>query len=221
MGFAPVKEKFMAYKYEQIPGWFNYSNIFEKALFAMPNNGVGVELGTYLGKSACYLAERSQESCKPINIYTVDIFPDKHLGGKDPYLEPKIKNPKKLSFKELAVDYLLSAGVLDKIKIIDSLTSDAASLFEPDSVDFLWVDADHSYEGVLKDLTAWFPKMKPRGFISGHDYNIESVKSAVDDFFSNHNIRVESRVSWEGWYVKPGTQLKECCNITEYGCIVF
>ena len=50
-------------------------------------------------------------------------------------------------------------------------------------VDFVFVDADHSTEGVLRDLTAWAPKVRPGGLIVGHDINWRSVLRAVEAYF--------------------------------------
>lgn len=59
----------------------------------------------------------------------------------------------------------------DRREIIrmDSLT--AAATIEDASLDFVFVDADHSYEGALADIQAWAPKVKPGGMLSGHDYD--------------------------------------------------
>jgi len=56
-----------------------------------------------------------------------------------------------------------------------------------ESLDFIFIDADHSYEGCLNDLKAWCPKVKPKGIICGHDYETPrypqwGVKRAIRDF---------------------------------------
>ena len=45
----------------------------------------------------------------------------------------------------------------------------AASMFDDASVDFLFIDADHSYEAVKADWSQWFPKVKRNGYIALHD----------------------------------------------------
>lgn len=49
---------------------------------------------------------------------------------------------------------------------------EAAGQFPAGSVDFVFVDADHSYECVKADLAAWWPKVRPGGFFCGHDYGV-------------------------------------------------
>jgi predicted O-methyltransferase YrrM len=46
----------------------------------------------------------------------------------------------------------------------------AAALFADGSLDLVYVDADHRYDGVAADLRAWRPKVKPGGWIAGHDF---------------------------------------------------
>lgn len=60
------------------------------------------------------------------------------------------------------------------------------------SLDLLYLDANHSYEGVKKDLEAWFSKVKTGGVIAGHDYINEAygVHQAVNDFCNARNFQV-------------------------------
>jgi predicted O-methyltransferase YrrM len=47
---------------------------------------------------------------------------------------------------------------------------DVAESFEDDSLDWVYIDADHSYESVRRDLAAYLPKVKAGGLITGDDY---------------------------------------------------
>lgn len=53
-----------------------------------------------------------------------------------------------------------------------------------ESLTLLYVDGDHSYEGVFRDLRAWTPKVRRGGFVALHDYLNPNygVMSAVKDF---------------------------------------
>lgn len=58
----------------------------------------------------------------------------------------------------------------------------AAETFEKESLDFVYIDANHLYDFVKQDLTAWLPKIKKSGFIGGHDWQHKrapGVKPAV------------------------------------------
>ena len=71
-------------------------------------------------------------------------------------------------------------------------SGEAATRFEPESLDFVFIDGDHSYEGVLKDCRTYYPLLKNGGIFCGHDYGfLETVKNAVDDFRKEAKIGVD------------------------------
>jgi len=55
-----------------------------------------------------------------------------------------------------------------KVYRMDSIH--AASRLDDRSVDFVYIDADHSYEGCSRDILAWAPKVRSGGILAGHDY---------------------------------------------------
>ncbi len=69
----------------------------------------------------------------------------------------------------------------DRVKIVRDDTSTSAGLIEDESLDFVFIDADHTHEGCLKDIEAWTPKVRSGGMISGHDLEWNPVKRAVDE----------------------------------------
>jgi hypothetical protein len=82
----------------------------------------------------------------------------------------------------------------DRVQIIRKLSDDAASDIEDGSLDWIYVDGDHSYEFVKSDLENWWPKLKSGGTLCGDDYQegqyqVESldfgIVKAVDEFRAN------------------------------------
>jgi len=53
--------------------------------------------------------------------------------------------------------------------------------FENGSINGIWIDAAHDYNSVVKDLAAWYPKVKPDGIFSGHDWTWGEVAKAVKE----------------------------------------
>ena len=81
------------------------------------------------------------------------------------------------------------------MNIIRDFSAEAANSFEDGSIDWIYVDGDHSYEFVKQDLNLWWPKISTGGTICGDDYQdgkyqVESldfgVVKAVDEFVDNN-----------------------------------
>ena len=86
-------------------------------------------------------------------------------------------------FKQNCAEYF--AGRVD-IRRMDS--SSAAASVEDESLDFVFVDADHTYEGAKRDIEAWLPKVRIGGMLCGHDYNWPPVKKIVDEKFPERGL---------------------------------
>jgi predicted O-methyltransferase YrrM len=72
--------------------------------------------------------------------------------------------------------------------IIKGWTVPVAASIADESLDFVFVDANHSYDSVREDLLAWMPKVKPGGWVMGHDINWPSVKQAADELIPGYMI---------------------------------
>lgn len=76
----------------------------------------------------------------------------------------------------------------------------AAGKFKDGSLDFVYIDGDHSFEGCRRDLEAWWPKVRAGGVIAGHDYYDKPpfrVRSALCSFVNGPcGITHEASPSW-------------------------
>lgn len=90
--------------------------------------------------------------------------------------------------------------------------SDIAASQLPDDLDFVYIDGNHNYEYVKKDINIYYKKILPGGIISGHDYpDILDVKRAVDEFADTNNLYVYlSHLDW--WITKPSGVTKNNCR---------
>jgi len=73
----------------------------------------------------------------------------------------------------------------DCITFLQGDSSTNAGNVESNTLGMVYIDGDHSYEGVKKDLNAWYPKVVPGGIIAMHDYlNVADygVKKAAEEF---------------------------------------
>jgi predicted O-methyltransferase YrrM len=165
-------------KHLNTDNWFNfhkfYNFISEKKDF-----NTFVEVGVWKGHSITYLASLLEK--RDVNLYAVDLWDETYKDVSD----STAYEHKDLLF-EVYKENVRRANLKNKITNIKSLSWDAADNFEDSSVDFVFIDADHSYDSVIKDINAWLPKVKKGGIISGHDYfDTCPVKQAVDELFPN------------------------------------
>lgn len=88
----------------------------------------------------------------------------------------------------------------DRCSIYRMDSARAASKFEDRSLDFVYIDGDHSYEGCKRDIIAWAPKIRHGGILAGHDYYDKDsfrVRSAVNDVCNGPcGITHEPSPSW-------------------------
>ena len=82
--------------------------------------------------------------------------------------------------------------------------------FVPDGLDFVFIDADHSYENCLADMIAYFPKVREGGLFSGHDYRkpntFPGVDRAVAEFTKQTGVEFNEAPGNIWWAIKPGLE---------------
>ena len=67
-------------------------------------------------------------------------------------------------------------------------SQEASRLFLSDSLDWVYIDANHTYEAVSEDIDLWLPKVRPGGVISGHDYSPNPRNSNVHAYGVNRAV---------------------------------
>lgn len=174
-------------KHNEIQGWFNYPNAYNFLVSNIPDNGVFVECGAWLGSSSSYLCDIAKDR---INVYIVDTWK-----GSPNELDTTHKLATK---KDIYQIFLKNMGTRKFIPIKkDSI--EASKDFEDKSCDVVYIDMDHRYEAVKQDIEKWLPKVKSGGYIAGHDYapyEWDGVVKAVDEFFGKSNIVIMDGNSW-------------------------
>ena len=182
--------------------WFNYHKFYDKICDEY-NFQNFVEIGVWKGHSISYLAKKLKNR-ESVKIYAVDIFEELYSKTKYSNQDETIKNDVE-HITDIYNYNLNIEGVREMITDIKSISWEAASKFDDESLDFVFIDAGHDYESVTKDISCWFPKIKKGGIISGHDYfnSIEfggnfGVKKAVDEFFGEKNLQFFEYC----WYIK-------------------
>jgi len=130
-----------------------------------------VEIGSYVGKSSIIMAGASMEGNK-MPVYCVDTWMD-NGDGIDHFPE----------FKKNIKHY----GVEDKIKVFRGNSAKMSFDFKlncKDKIGLLFIDGDHSYEGVRRDFITWSRMVN--GFIAFHDYiSCDGMTKLIDSLMAN------------------------------------
>lgn len=161
--------------------------------------GTGAEIGTAAGTYASEIMARWKGS----KLICVDPWARQPM---DVYREDHHKNDYDAWYNQC-----VELARLDpRIELRRMFSHQGVVGIADESLDFVYIDANHAYAAVLLDMDTWFSKVKHGGVFGGHDYGNDinwphwcEVKLAVDRWASEHNIVfVFSRCgSW--WMKKP------------------
>lgn len=173
-----------------IPGWFDYEWLYDLAVEkADPNRtNIFVECGALFGASSMYLAKKIAESGKDIRLYVVDTFDD-IWGVLRPDAMPYIKEHG--GFRR-AFDYFTRHFTSYPFVHVYQEHSLAFAKRWADlkiaPLDFVFLDSDHTYENVVREIGTYLQIMRDKGSIAGHDYsgNQPGVVSAVRELLPEH-----------------------------------
>ena len=165
--------------------WFNYSQLYDRFALECDDNSVIVEIGSWVGRSICYLGVELMNKHKTPKVYAVDTW----RGSQEHSNHAILKNDELYNTFIRNISPL--GGLITPLRL-DSLS--AAVTFEDNSIDFLFLDASHQYEDVKKDIAAWYPKIKPGGIFAGHD---------IDGSFIGVNMAVNQSIELRGYIIPP------------------
>lgn len=182
-----------------IPGWTTPCMFacYEEIVREAKDGDTIVEVGTFLGRSLCYLCYQIKLHGKPVKVLSVDLFPDK-IPYQDGVIRCDCLADGSLSIVRANV---MQGGFQGMVKFIRGDSANAAMRVEDESVFAVYLDGNHTRGGVSRDIHAWLPKVKRGGILAGHDYGSpghEGVKQAVDEILGG-----KVRVNGSTWMHRP------------------
>jgi hypothetical protein len=147
-----------------------------------------VEIGSFEGESTTIFSENFTDS----KIFAVDIWTNNYDESESVI---NSINPKDIedNFDIISRDF----PNIIKIKMSSERFS---TIVADNSIDFVYIDGDHSYKGLSLDINKWRNKVKRGGYIGGHDY-VEDRKDlirAINENFYNYKINI---FGWS-WLIK-------------------
>ena len=88
----------------------------------------------------------------------------------------------------------------EKVEFINKMSKDAVNEIPDGSLDYIFIDGDHSYEAVAKDMELYYSKVKSGGIFAGHDKGLPGVDRAIDEFAAKMGYNPPEVVSNACWY---------------------
>ncbi len=172
-------------------------------LFASLGYTIGCEVGVEKGKNA----QDMFEYIPNLKLYAVDPYKQhtRCSNGATGYLR-HWDNRYLRAVKRQAQKRLQGKNAV----IIEKFSEDGVKDILDSSLDFVYIDGDHSYDFVMQDIIIWGRKVRKGGIVSGHDYFYDNnkvgrkakVTQAVNDYTRVYGI--EFYITKEGQYVKKG-----------------
>jgi len=173
-GLEPIKKETVV-PLDQIsaPGLLPY-------IEQLGRNLIGCELGVCFGFTLRYFFDMSDHIEK---VYAIDAY--------KPYMDHWGQVTQEMVDNWKAGALQLLDPYKDKIEFIEMDSWDASDLIPNDNLDYIFIDGDHSYSAVAKDLRKYWSKVKVGGIFAGHDWNLPTVKAAVEHFRAERGINTK------------------------------
>ena len=204
MGSYVVLKKVKAFQ-QDVESYVKY-RLMKKPLRPMfqwvkDNNGhgcVGVEIGVWKGDNAVNVLRNMDVG----RLYLIDPYRYYYDGLRGPGLTFDTVVPPE-DVKRCAIDVLKGFG--DRVVCLFDVGSDDATGLVPSGLDFVYIDGDHSYGQVRRDIVNYFPKVRCGGVFGGHDYTLKypGVIWAVSEFIDRFGL-VLFHDDGDWWIVKEG-----------------
>ena len=162
----------------------------------------GAEIGVDRGSLSGYLLRE----CPNVNLIMVDtweVFPaDSDYAKSGDTVCQRTLNQR---YQDWQAAMHATNDSADRRQILQMRSVEAAKLVSDGSLDFVFLDADHSYPGIKADIALWAPKIKPDGLLGGHDvdhpcFPTWGVRQAIDEFAAKTGKTIELGADFT-WFI--------------------
>ena len=138
---------------------------------------VGAEIGCANGATT----GRLLRYCKGLKLYAVDKWEKIDAGTEGGAMEGGPGCETWDPVNGLRRFHRATQSHSNRLTVLHGDSTKMAKKVPDGALDFVFIDADHRYPAVIKDLAAWVPKLKPGGTLCGHDIHLLGVKRAVEE----------------------------------------
>ena len=148
------------------------------------------EIGVFDGGNA-----RQLLCCRPSVLYLIDTW--KH----EPSQPPSWANPSDAKFEEVYLSVKQEFLKYGNVRIVREDSCKAAERFANYWFDFVYIDTLHERDQCLRELNTWSKKIKPGGWLCGHDYTSKyrGIIEAVTEFCAQRAVSLSALTIEEGF----------------------
>jgi len=186
----------MAAAVSTVPGWLHDLEGF--ALMTLtatdPCEGAVVEIGSFKGRSTCWLAAGAKKrgaGGKPGVVHAIDHFkgsPEHQPGGTHPDPDIAACGSTLPAFNA----NIARLGFAEFVRAIEQPSLPAARDWAGGPIRLLFIDGDHSFEASKADYEAWRPRIAPGGLVAFHDVGAwEGVSMFYEQLLSTDKSLVQ------------------------------
>ena len=171
-----------------IPGFFTDADVitYRRLAHALGNAKLILEVGTWEGRSLLNLA--AADPGTGTRYIAVDTFrgSDAELGHVAAYRRARRQH--NLVYHRFLRNVMRNSTA--DVSVLRMQSQQAAELFAEGVCDMVFLDGGHSYDDVCADIALWKDKVKPGGYLAGHDYRgrHSDVARAVHSVFSEEAV---------------------------------
>lgn len=165
-------------------------------LRTFPKDGIGAEIGVHLGE----FSKRILQVARPKKLFLIDpwrVFEDSEYdeswygsGVTQDTMDERYRHVGNMFSRQIS---------MGRVSLVRELSGEAAARFPDNYFDFIYLDGDHTYNGVTTDLESYLPKVKSEGIIAGDDYAYghwwgDGVIRAFNELIGSGRVRVEFKM---------------------------
>jgi hypothetical protein len=188
--------------------FISFDNRLQMIQALIPEQAIIAEIGVFKGQFALELLKKN-----PKHLYLIDCWTKGPMvsGDQDGNNVEQVPD-----CEQLYNNLKTRLKFYPNVSLHRQFSTDFLPLLKDNTLDVVYIDGDHSYEGVKKDLDLSYPKVKKYGWIMGHDYEMNytktkhtynfGTKQAVNEFCAKHNLKIYAKgldgcVSYAIWNV--------------------
>jgi len=170
------------------------SNQYRDNFFPLMINKLGLKIGVEIGVDKGDFSKHIMDRSGIERYFCIDTWQDDFGSDYKPEYFDKVGDVRFNQAQETLSEYIKNK----RLTMIKKTGLNASKYFGTESIDFCYIDGDHSLGGIYNDIMAWTPKVKIGGIIGGHDYK-DGPKSGISDYFGEQlHFKIETVIQYYG-----------------------